>query len=468
MNNTREKPSIGIILTQKQQIRVWLEPSFIAEISKELSVYFYIDSDFKSECAEYDYKGIFVHINKVPSLDKKLIENLMIKHKKWPTFARRVNTLEEILRNDLVKTRFRKNPKTYIRFAGRLVSFKIRQTIGPALRFSNWIIQARLKRDYPKLPNHSLYVLVSNTNDITNEKFEYALRKKLTPWIQVAENWDNLSSKLCPSKSSDRLLVWGEQTKNHARDIHEFSEDRISVVGSPRFPNLAETKLIISATKDTNPTLTVFYAGYGGEHENYDWINDIKQALQKSRFKNQNSLTFRPHPNSIRQFGVEYFESWEKNIKIDMPTRGSNGKSDWPAIEANMYNKLVNADIVIGTPSTFLLETLLFERYVILDYRDNLNILNSPKRNFSNLTHLEEIHTDLNFHRFETVDQLTELIDNYKKDGSTKPTPYDYFVHNETVSYGSRLVREIHKVLSLTFKPKNNCTIVDLDSKAGN
>jgi hypothetical protein len=219
MSSIREKPSIGIILTQRQQIRVWLAPRFIAEMSKDLSVFFYIDSDFKSECSEYDFKGMFVHINKVPSVDKKLIENLIIKHKKWPTFARRINTLEEILRNDLVKTRFRKNPKTYIRFAGKLASFKLRQTIGPALRFSNARIQARLRRNSPKLPNHSLYVLVSNLNDFTNEIFESALRRKLIPWIQVAENWDNLSSKLCPSKSSDRLLVWGEQTKKNENTV---------------------------------------------------------------------------------------------------------------------------------------------------------------------------------------------------------------------------------------------------------
>ena len=48
-------------------------------------------------------------------------------------------------------------------------------------------------------------------------------------------SWDNLSTKGCLHRPPDRMFVWNEGQRREARELHGFPEDRVVVVGAPRF-----------------------------------------------------------------------------------------------------------------------------------------------------------------------------------------------------------------------------------------
>jgi len=48
-------------------------------------------------------------------------------------------------------------------------------------------------------------------------------------------SWDNLSTKGCLHRVPDRMFVWNDEQRAEAQALHAFPQDRVTVVGAPRF-----------------------------------------------------------------------------------------------------------------------------------------------------------------------------------------------------------------------------------------
>jgi FkbM family methyltransferase len=55
-------------------------------------------------------------------------------------------------------------------------------------------------------------------------------------------SWDNLSTKGCLHRAPDRLFVWNEGQRREALALHGFPEERVVVVGAPRFDGFFELR----------------------------------------------------------------------------------------------------------------------------------------------------------------------------------------------------------------------------------
>jgi hypothetical protein len=290
-----------------------------------------------------------------------------------------------------------------------------------------------------KFSTQDIYILVANMTDLRTEIVTKTLENSGSAFIQIVENWDNVSSKFCPSTTSRALVVWGNQSKDHASFLHNVSGNKIHSLGSSRIPNKILVKKLQSINSKQDNKLKVFYPGYGSEIETLEWVKQIYDAISGSGLKFSSKIIFRPHPLALLNFGRNYYSELPKEIEIDWPTSGSGGTSDWPDLDEDVYKKMLESDLVIGSPSTLLLEALVFEKPVLLDLRGKKNDLVSPSSLFSKNTHLKEIFNDKRILRFFHANQLPGLLNEAVENQVDLTDLTEYLLHNDEINFADRL-----------------------------
>jgi FkbM family methyltransferase len=55
------------------------------------------------------------------------------------------------------------------------------------------------------------------------------------PVSMLLYSWDNLSTKGCLHRVPDRMFVWNDEQRREAQALHGYPQDRVVVVGAPRF-----------------------------------------------------------------------------------------------------------------------------------------------------------------------------------------------------------------------------------------
>jgi FkbM family methyltransferase len=73
------------------------------------------------------------------------------------------------------------------------------------------------------------------------------------PVGMLLHSWDNLSTKGCMHQRPDWMFVWNEQQRREAFELHGFPEDRVIVVGAPRFDGFFELRPRLSREEFHEP-----------------------------------------------------------------------------------------------------------------------------------------------------------------------------------------------------------------------
>ncbi len=442
----KEKPRLALILTQKQQCRSWASIQCLNQIDKYYKVTYFAPESCKAELSDYLKDREIVEYFQVPEnrfLEKSLYESLLIKHKKWPSYRKRLIYL--FIDYPRAKWKF-----LYLfRFFRGLVQKRLLLLRLVSSQFNNRrtiLENADLSQVTFGITGFDCILVISNVSDLANEIATKSAENSGLPWIQVVENWDNLSSKLCPSKVANSLVVWGEQTKRHAMEIHSMPEDRIQIIGSSRIPNenrINELKSRFSSNQGSK-RLKVFYPGFGSECENLICIEEIYSSLLHEYSDYDVQIVFRVHPISLKQNGREFYDNWPTYIEVEFPKLNKNGNSDWPQLTDDLYVSMLKADIVIGTPSTFLLEALIFRMPIILDFRDLAPRYFSSRRSFEDLTHFKEILSDSTFNRFYSVEDLPAAVKRELSQDKSRDEIASNLLFNDSHDYIYRLVQFIN------------------------
>ena len=95
----------------------------------------------------------------------------------------------------------------------------------------------------------------------------------------IIDNWDNLTTKTYYKFKPDYLGVWGNQTKNHAIQIHNFKKDKIFKIGNCRFDNYFDLKL-----KKLKKNYILFLSGNIRVDEKY-YLELLNKILRKNKKK---------------------------------------------------------------------------------------------------------------------------------------------------------------------------------------
>ena len=119
-------------------------------------------------------------------------------------------------------------------------------------------------------------------------------------------SWDNLSTKGRLHRPPDRIFVWNDRQRTEAAQLHGFPQDRVVVVGAPRFDSFFSLRRQMSAEEFLSPlgldpaAPTLLYVcsspfvSAGELAFVHKWLRALRAAPGAARAAN---VLVRPHPD---------------------------------------------------------------------------------------------------------------------------------------------------------------------------
>ncbi len=213
-------------------------------------------------------------------------------------------------------------------------------------------------------------VLVASTGHFWLDHFVLdEARRRRIPSVCVVLSWDNLYSRGPMCRRPDRLLVWSEEMRRQAIEVHQFRADRIGVVGPLQFrfyddPPSADE--IIAMRRRVGLGAAERFLAYvcGSRTARYD-VEDVSAMLDqlvRGPYRDL-KLVVRPHPQGSRE---AYEALTARGVLLDPSPDLTHenthpGALDTGAIR-HMASLLGDARFVVSSwGTTALLEACIFD-----------------------------------------------------------------------------------------------------------
>jgi hypothetical protein len=441
--------SFNFVLTHEQQLRSWYYSEVLQNLSKGNKIVLYLPSDLQKQPSLEPDGSLVVKFWDVSEFDNNSIVNYLNlnKHRKNKSFRNKIVKEiydEKIATNHISKTflfllAIKRKPRLFLTRNRYFFNKYFRKHMRNTLKFTPPISAEK----------NIWYVVVSISDQKTTEILN-TLELLRLPVVQIIENWDNPSSKLCINNSPMAVLVWSEQMKKHVSEIHHYPPGKIFVMGSARFPTKHEIHLASKPKLSSKVRLQVFYAGFFSECVDRTKIVNLYDALDASIDGETFTLVVRPHPMMFDFVSSELINLEGRKIELDFTEEDSNNKTKWPTTNAAMYQAMLNSDIVIGSPTTILLEAIMFNKRIIIDLTGCETHFNSSEMYFKNYEHFDEIIACEAIRKFSSYDELSKIFESefdeeqYRKDISDLR---NYLIKLNEISYESDFI-ETHQALS--------------------
>ena len=120
-------------------------------------------------------------------------------------------------------------------------------------------------------------------------------------------SWDNLSTKGRLHRPPDWMFVWNEQQRREAKDLHDFPEERVVVVGAPRFDSFFDLRHQMTreeflrplGLEPSNPTLLYVCSSAFVSASELAFVEKWRKALRSATSASVRScnVIVRPHPD---------------------------------------------------------------------------------------------------------------------------------------------------------------------------
>jgi len=322
------------------------------------------------------------------------------------------------------------------------------------------MILDREKPDVVIFPSHAIDPL---GNDLVRlqKKFKHQNKHGFKTFYLI-DNWDNLSSKSVFLYNPDYLGVWGEQSREHAEQIHDISPQKVFLLGTPRVEDYYVTleKILQDGVKPESP-FPFRYLLYVGCSIPFDEISSLRllepilDEINKANLDNPLKLVYRPHPWRNKRNCLDLFDPEEfKHIVIDEQVKDfyyhgtqynrHNKGSYQPSLE--YYPRLLaNAEMVTGPLTTMLVESALLRKKVLaLAYDDGIHVTsphNALKyyRHFEGLTDIPGIEFIYEAKQYDdSLKAMLAMPDN-EVNWQEQAQRIQYYLYRDELAYRSRL-----------------------------
>ena len=127
------------------------------------------------------------------------------------------------------------------------------------------------------------------------------------PSVCIMLSWDNLYSRGPMCRRPDRLMVWSEEMRHQAVEVHQFPGERISVVGPLQFrfyadPVTAGEVAAMRRRVGLGPTEPFLAYVCGARTARYDVedVNAMLDQLERGPYRDLR-VVLRPHPQGARE-----------------------------------------------------------------------------------------------------------------------------------------------------------------------
>jgi len=443
---------VCIVLTQRQHLRTWIYQGHLNTLAEHFEISLFVPSSLSEVRIQNPrVKVVSWDFVKEPFWERISQYLLLISHRSNKTFAEKIRKLildEQKIhsKSKLIFAYFKSIRRKPLLYLLHVPLF---------FRCFDFLYQRHLlKKVVTNIPPSEIYLVIVSVSDYTTNLVLASLQLNESHVIQIMDNWDNISSKLCPSYLPKKIVVWSEQTRKHALEIHAIDSEKVIILGSPRFPNSKIVSNLIGSRQRETTKLSrkvrIFYAGFFSECNSIESVSELFKSIERNLPQFEFEFLYRPHPLNIGQNIEDSDSTWGvSQMSIHNPFIDARNTSGWPINSDTFYAEMINCDIVIGTPSTFLLEEILFRVNLILDNRDCTEHYNSARRYFSKSAHFEEIISSDYVRRIDSTEvSAKKVLEALERVVELPSELVNYLVYNDEKDYVQRLVEFVNLELS--------------------
>jgi hypothetical protein len=181
------------------------------------------------------------------------------------------------------------------------------------------------------------------------------------PVLFLPFSWDNLTNRGLIRVEPDRLLVWNEFQKKEAVEMHGVADDRVKVVGAPRFddffamqPSTTREEFCsrVGLAPDRPIVLYVCSSPFVAPRE-VEFVDRWSKALRHAAdsLVSTCGIVVRPHPVHVKQWrGVDFSKQPQTALWTDKETLNA---------DQGLYDSLHHAAAVVGLNTSAMIEAAI-------------------------------------------------------------------------------------------------------------
>ena len=220
--------------------------------------------------------------------------------------------------------------------------------------------------------------------------------------ILLIDNWDNLTSKGAYITNPDFITVMGKNDIKTAITTHNFSSNQVWPIGLPKFEQVKNIDILKSNK------IIIYYIGFSLPHDEVKIINDLYVAVKKYFSNKEIEFIYRPHPLQL-----ERYHQKELNRGVIIENELSKKLPDLDQTYGKILGK---ANLVIGPPTTLILEAALIKKHVLIDLtKDEFYKTSSGRaaKKYEHVKNLEQLYPEICCKSEESLKKkVFQLIEN--------------------------------------------------------
>jgi len=213
------------------------------------------------------------------------------------------------------------------------------------------------------------------------------LKFRQIPNLLLVDNWDNLSSKSVLWNKPSKILVWGENMKEDAVQVHNIKEENVVIAGSYRliYPSEQGFQAIDKF---------IYFIGSGLQHSHEIEILMHLSVNLSMCGDTGIKIVYRPHPFSIRNQNFQYLLqqlSHFSNIQVDSDIILNESNAFYSESSlSHLALMTLKSEFIVATHSTVIVEALYFGKRVIAFSGAEYGVF-STQNIWDMYTHLKQI-----------------------------------------------------------------------------
>jgi len=254
-----------------------------------------------------------------------------------------------------------------------------------------------------ELSYFDLVIIHSSTNETQIPIICRSLAGLKTKTLISIENWDNLTSKQVLFVKPDFVTVMGEIDHQNAMSIHDFDSSQILPIGLPKFEIL---KSCSREDYELAKTINILYVGFHLPHDEVEILNLMLEILSSLETEFIYTISYRPHPNARNRLN-----SKKLNPRISvLDGYHRNTTNGLPALDENYLLDVLSADLVIGPPTTLIVEAMLLQTPCLIDLLDDKIHRTTSQNSSKRYLHLKQFTDEFDYLTFKSIDQFIAKI----------------------------------------------------------
>lgn len=289
------------------------------------------------------------------------------------------------------------------------------------------LIKNREKQEIPdaiRLGNYDWMVIpAASALGITTDFLVGARNAGIRSLIAI-DNWDHLTSKSTYPTKPDYFTVMGRKDIEHAVTIHGCDPATILPFGLPRFDvyrHLHNTPLRLRSGRKKR----VLYCGLSLGHSEKVVVDKLAMFLEDKYGADAVEVVYRPHPGA----GPRYDGYEITNPNVIVSDHGDVSRTAMPPMDDAFVSAILDTDVIVGAPTTLILEALILEKDCVLDLTTDDFHRTTAGNSALNHTHMIDLTEISEVIRGNSIMEVIEAVDDLlsRVDDPIKPNISDLY-----------------------------------------